>query len=85
MIVEVRFGHERTPGTLYLDCRDDVALHIKKLQTEFDRWCMHLHRIWRTGSQENIAAGRGSDNYPKFLSKWNETYIIAGKSPLAGT
>lgn len=45
MIVEVRFGHERTPGTLYLDCRDDVALHIKKLQTEFDRWCMHLHRI----------------------------------------
>ncbi|MDU5145951.1 MAG: hypothetical protein E6230_27670 [Paenibacillus dendritiformis] len=42
MIVEVRFGSERTPGTLYLDCRDDVALQIKKLQNEFDRWCMNV-------------------------------------------
>lgn len=44
MIAEVRFGHERTPGTLDLNCRDDVAVQIKKLQNEFDRWCMHLYR-----------------------------------------
>lgn len=39
MIVEVRFGHERTPGTLYLDCRDDVALYIKN--AERDRQMVH--------------------------------------------
>ena len=42
MIVEIRFDVVRTPDTYFIDCRDDVAKNIKKLQNEFDIWCNNL-------------------------------------------
>ncbi|BFH11968.1 hypothetical protein WJ0W_000216 [Paenibacillus melissococcoides] len=93
MIVEVRFGYERTPGTLYLDCRDDVALQIKKLQNEFDRWCMNLsddHPIKEY--REELVDGKvinsyyviciGNEDFPNWINeKYGEEVVKIVKQP----